>query len=316
MSIVSNVTNIPTVLCCFRAFSKYPGTVWHWAEVNAKALRLRSDTMTSPSTAWPAEVYTRLSTLSAAYTAAANASSRLWAARPTPFPDNELVRTRSIEQLEPIFAAFERFTATFNPARAEQKRLSDQLASLSMRMASPSFMEWLSAGARLLKIEPDDKDERSYALYRGRVWSCIHTLDAAKWQLLVDRVIRNGEGELASAPWADEAGASTSTGRLAPEVRRAVWIRDQGKCAKCGNREGLEFDRIVPESPGSSTERNIELRCEVCYRVAYSERCRSAFRGDGDWPRFTESLAAGARAVEVEMDAIRCAELAPTTSAR
>ena len=32
------------------------------------------------------------------------------------------------------------------------------------------------------------------------------------------------------------------------EVRVAVWRRDEGKCSKCGNREKLEYDYIIPVS--------------------------------------------------------------------
>ena len=51
-------------------------------------------------------------------------------------------------------------------------------------------------------------------------------------------------------------------------VRREVWRRDQGKCARCGSREKLEYDHIVPLSKGgSNTVRNIELLCEQCNRA-------------------------------------------------
>ena len=50
-------------------------------------------------------------------------------------------------------------------------------------------------------------------------------------------------------------------------VRREVWRRDEGKCARCGSRDKLEYDHIVPVAKGgSNTARNIELLCESCNR--------------------------------------------------
>ena len=50
-------------------------------------------------------------------------------------------------------------------------------------------------------------------------------------------------------------------------VRLFVWQRDGGKCVKCGARERLEFDHIIPVvAGGSSTERNVQLLCEPCNR--------------------------------------------------
>lgn len=51
--------------------------------------------------------------------------------------------------------------------------------------------------------------------------------------------------------------------RIPESVRIEVWRRDEGKCARCGSREKLEYDHIVPISKGgSNTARNIELLCE------------------------------------------------------
>ena len=52
------------------------------------------------------------------------------------------------------------------------------------------------------------------------------------------------------------------------DVRVAVWRRDQGQCSRCGNREELEYDHIIPISRGgSNTVRNVELLCEGCNRT-------------------------------------------------
>jgi hypothetical protein len=51
-------------------------------------------------------------------------------------------------------------------------------------------------------------------------------------------------------------------------VRHEVWRRDRGTCVDCGSRARLEFDHIIPLARGgSSTARNLEVRCEVCNRV-------------------------------------------------
>ncbi len=60
--------------------------------------------------------------------------------------------------------------------------------------------------------------------------------------------------------------------RIPESVRLFVWQRDQGQCVKCGSRELLEFDHIIPVSEGgSNTERNIQLLCEGCNRAKGTE---------------------------------------------
>jgi len=50
-------------------------------------------------------------------------------------------------------------------------------------------------------------------------------------------------------------------------VRREIWTRDEGRCVRCGSRENLEYDHIIPVSKGgSNTARNVDLLCEVCNR--------------------------------------------------
>jgi Holliday junction DNA helicase RuvB len=62
--------------------------------------------------------------------------------------------------------------------------------------------------------------------------------------------------------------ASEKRDAIPSEVRREVWRRDGGKCVRCGSRERLEFDHIIPVARGgSNTARNIELLCEICNRA-------------------------------------------------
>lgn len=61
-----------------------------------------------------------------------------------------------------------------------------------------------------------------------------------------------------------EFGESRSR-RIPPEVKRAVWARDGGRCVACGAVDYLEYDHEIPFSRGGSNgERNIRLLCRRC----------------------------------------------------
>jgi len=46
-------------------------------------------------------------------------------------------------------------------------------------------------------------------------------------------------------------------------VKLEVWKRDKGRCVKCGSRENLHFDHIIPFSQGGSSKdaKNIQILC-------------------------------------------------------
>lgn len=48
-------------------------------------------------------------------------------------------------------------------------------------------------------------------------------------------------------------------------VKLEVWKRDNGSCVKCGSKENLHFDHVIPYSHGGSSKdaKNIQILCSV-----------------------------------------------------
>jgi 5-methylcytosine-specific restriction endonuclease McrA len=72
----------------------------------------------------------------------------------------------------------------------------------------------------------------------------------------------------ASRPRQDETAVSSGTRHIPASVRRAVWRRDQGRCAfvgrsgRCRETGFLEFHHVQPHATGGpATADNIQLRC-------------------------------------------------------
>jgi len=108
--------------------------------------------------------------------------------------------------------------------------------------------------------------------------------NSAKWQFVILRDLPRDQTSYtvargnpvtvdkhnAGSPRSIDSSSQSQTTLRIPipaHVRREVWRRDEGKCVKCGSREKLEYDHIIPLSKGgSNTARNIELLCQNCNR--------------------------------------------------
>lgn len=52
---------------------------------------------------------------------------------------------------------------------------------------------------------------------------------------------------------------------ISDDVRMAVWARDGGSCNRCGSKEKLHFDHIIPIAKGGGNDvKNIQILCEPC----------------------------------------------------
>ncbi len=49
------------------------------------------------------------------------------------------------------------------------------------------------------------------------------------------------------------------------DVKLLVWARDGGCCVRCGSKQELHFDHIIPVAKGGgNSEENIQLLCQTC----------------------------------------------------
>jgi hypothetical protein len=102
-----------------------------------------------------------------------------------------------------------------------------------------------------------------------------HALPSGDENEIVDRALALLLADLARTKFADtdrprrSRGTSEGSRHVPAEVKRAVWLRDLGRCAyvgtgghRCEERGFLEFHHVKPfEVGGGATVENIQLRC-------------------------------------------------------
>jgi hypothetical protein len=102
-----------------------------------------------------------------------------------------------------------------------------------------------------------------------------HALPSGDEAVLLDRALTSLLADLARRKFAATDrprpgnGATPGSRHIPAEVRRAVWLRDLGRCAfvardgrRCGERAFLEFHHLRPYAVGGeATVENIQLRC-------------------------------------------------------
>jgi hypothetical protein len=102
-----------------------------------------------------------------------------------------------------------------------------------------------------------------------------HALPSGDEAVLLDRALTSLLADLARRKFAATDrprpgnGATPGSRHIPAEVRRAVWLRDLGRCAfvakdgrRCGERAFLEFHHLRPYAVGGeATVDNIQLRC-------------------------------------------------------
>lgn len=119
---------------------------------------------------------------------------------------------------------------------------------------------------------PLDTHDEIYWLFDGKFYKDTENLsaDEVKALLLTRKRMRkariNRAKTIASTPEMPVEGMRR--GFIPEDVRLLVWERDAGQCTRCGSRNELQFDHIIPFSlGGSSTPDNLQILCGSCNRA-------------------------------------------------
>jgi hypothetical protein len=178
-------------------------------------------------------------------------------------PDNhrqvlEAVRGKKRRQVEEIVA---RLVPQPDVPASLERLLSPGVAPTG----ADRYKVQLAVGADVVEKLRLAKDMLRHALPRG---DDAAILDRALVALLADLAKRKFAATDRPRPSRDAEPGGRSR-HVPAEVKRAVWLRDLGRCAfigttgeRCGERAFLEFHHLEPYATGGeATERNIELRC-------------------------------------------------------
>jgi 5-methylcytosine-specific restriction endonuclease McrA len=115
-----------------------------------------------------------------------------------------------------------------------------------------------------------DAQGRWLWIFRGDVYSTHSALQPIEATALLLEAENTGKMKIARARALMEQASAISERRrgvISNDVKMAVWNRDGGRCVRCGSRERLEFDHIIPHAMGGAdTFRNLQILCESCNR--------------------------------------------------
>jgi hypothetical protein len=110
---------------------------------------------------------------------------------------------------------------------------------------------------------------RYYWIFQQRLYSSMEPLEPGEVKALTQEAENKVKARIARSVALMEKVSQIETGRepIPDDVKVFVWQRDRGCCVRCGSRQNLEFDHIIPVvMGGSNTARNLQLLCQPCNR--------------------------------------------------
>lgn len=176
-----------------------------------------------------------------------------------------------------LWEDFEEFKLTPKEIEEVKKRLREKLGFVErieeLAKQEPQFFKnWNDVPWRINHDNLYGVEKRChYVVFHDIMYECSGPYREDEFKALVigefDRERRYLERLHCIGQDVSELTVGSIRKRIPEKVRIEVWRRDGGKCVKCGSREKLEYDHIVPVSlGGSNTARNVELLCEKCNR--------------------------------------------------
>ena len=105
----------------------------------------------------------------------------------------------------------------------------------------------------------------------------VQTIDVTTTQLATDaaeKIIPQGAPSVSAQifPTLEKNDAHTRSRYIPTSIKRAVWVRDSGRCTytdaktgrKCESTHALQYDHALPFALGGETnEDNLRLRCQA-----------------------------------------------------